>query len=65
MIYWVIILLFRFLKKIILGSLLIYSFDFFAESLNVCIPINLCTVLLVSFFDIPALICLILFFMIF
>lgn len=52
--------LFRIIKKIIVAALLIYSFDVFAVSLNLSIPINFITVLLVSIFDFPALICLVL-----
>ncbi len=49
------------LKRIIVATILIYSFDVFAVSLNLSIPINLGTVLLVSLFEVPALICLVLF----
>ncbi|MCI6266305.1 MAG: pro-sigmaK processing inhibitor BofA family protein [Erysipelotrichaceae bacterium] len=60
-----IILFFRFLKKIVVAALLIYSFDVFAVSLNLSIPINFITILLVTIFEIPALICLILFSLVF
>ena len=49
------------IKKLILASLFIYSFDVFAVSLNVSIPINIFTILLVSFFDVPAILFLFLF----
>lgn len=52
---------FSLIKKIIFSTILIYSFDVFAVSLNLSIPINLITILLVSLFDFPALICLVLF----
>lgn len=53
--------LFKIIKKIIVAALLIYSFDIFAVSLGLSIPINLITVFLVSIFDFSALICLFLF----
>lgn len=56
-----IIKFFNFLKKIIFSSLLIYSFDMMSTSLGFSIPINIATIFLVSFFDVSALICLILF----
>lgn len=52
--------LFKLVRKIIISALLIYSFNIFVVSLNVCIPINFITVLLVSIFDFPVLIYLIL-----
>ena len=51
----------KLLKKVIFSTLLIYSFDVFAISLKLSIPINIITVLLVTLFDIPALMCLVLF----
>ena len=52
---------FKFIKKIIISTLLIYSFDVFSVSFHFSIPINFYTVILVSFFDIPAFVGLILF----
>ena len=52
---------FKLIKKIIVAALFIYSFDVFAVSLNLSIPINFITILLVTIFDIPALMCLVLF----
>jgi len=54
-------LLFKIIKKVIVASLLIYSFDVFTMSLGFNIPINFVTILLVSIFDFSALICLFLF----
>jgi len=54
-------LLFRIIKKVIVASLLIYSFDVFAVSLGFSIPINLVTIFLVSIFDFSGVICLFLF----
>ena len=53
--------LFNLLKKVVFSVLLIYSFDLFVVSLNLCIPINFFTIFFVTLFDIPALMCLILF----
>ncbi|MDD5827280.1 MAG: pro-sigmaK processing inhibitor BofA family protein [Bacilli bacterium] len=50
-----------FIKRLIVATLLIYSFDVFLVSLNFVIPINIFTVLLVSFFDVPAIFCMFLF----
>ncbi len=58
---FMIVKFFRLIKKIILATFFIYSFDVFCGDLKLCIPINFFTVFLVSFFDIPALICLLLF----
>lgn len=52
---------FLLLKKIVLAALLIYSFDVFTVALNLSIPINWLTILLVGLFEIPGLICLVLF----
>ena len=54
-----------FIRKTILSAILIYSFDVFAVSLNLIIPINVVTIFLIAFFDVPAMICLILFSMTF
>ena len=51
----------KLLRKVIFSALLIYSFDVFTVSLKLSIPINFITVLLVTLFDIPALMCLVLF----
>ncbi len=50
------------LKKIIVGMILIYSFNSFGVLMNFVIPINFFTVLLVSIFDISAVFCLFLFY---
>ena len=61
MVNMMITLLFKFIKKIIVASLLIYSFDVFMNYLSISIPINLFTVIFVTFFDFSALFCLFLF----
>ena len=57
----VIIRFFQFVKKIIIATLLIYSFDMFTVSLNLSVPINIFTIFVVTIFEIPAIICLLLF----
>ena len=56
---------FKIIKRFVLAAVLIYSFDVFGVSLNLSIPINYFTILLVGLFDFPAIICLILFSMAF
>ena len=51
MVNMMITLLFKFIKKIIVASLLIYSFDIFLNYLGFSIPINLITVMFVTFFE--------------
>ena len=51
---YVILKLLKILKRIIISMLLIYSFDVFAVSLNIAIPINIITVALVFLFYITA-----------
>ena len=58
-------IIFKLLKKIVLASLFIYSFDVFTGGLDIYIPINLATIFLVVLFDVPAMFCLVLFFMTF
>lgn len=52
---------FKLLKKFVFSALLIYSFDVLAVSINLSIPINFITVMLVTVFDFPAIICLVVF----
>lgn len=48
------------LKKIIISSFLVYGYNLLVQPLNITLPINIVTVLLVSFLGIPALFSLIL-----
>ena len=50
----------RLFKRFVLAILLIYAYDVFSVSLGISIPINFTTILLVSFFGVPALVCLVL-----
>ena len=49
------------IKKIIMSAVMLYSFNVIVSSLNFSIPINFINVMLVSVFDVFALICLIVF----
>ncbi len=49
----------KIVKKIIVGAFLLYSYNLIAVSFNLMVPINLITILLVSFLDIPAMIMLV------
>lgn len=49
-------------KKIILSVLLIYAYNKLALPLNVVIPINIITILLVYICGIPSILCLVIFF---
>lgn len=56
-------LVFKVVKKIIFGMLLLFAYNTFLSSLNVMIPINIFTIIIVSFLDVPAIIGLVLFFL--
>lgn len=43
------------LKKIIFGLVILYSYNMIAVNFNLVLPINIATVLLVSFLGFPAL----------
>ena len=53
--------IFKFFKKIIVSSFVLYSYNLIAVNFNMIIPINLFTVLIVSILGAPALLALILF----
>ena len=46
----------KYLKKIIMGSFLIYAFNMIAVNFNIVIPINPWTILFTSIFDMPAIV---------
>lgn len=54
-------LLFKVLKRVILGCLLLYIYNYFAVNYSLSIPINFITIPIVSLFDIIGLIGLIIF----
>lgn len=49
------------LKRIIFGFFVLYSFNIISSNFNLVIPINIVTVLIVSFLGFPALFALVLF----
>lgn len=54
-------ILMKIVKKIIIGMLILFAYNVFLSSLNLIIPINLVTILIVSMLDVPGVICLALF----
>ena len=54
-------ILMKIVKKIIIGMLILFSYNVFLSSLNLIIPINLVTILIVSMLDVPGVIGLALF----
>lgn len=51
----------KIVKKIIIGMLILFAYNVFLSSLNLIIPINLVTILIVSMLDVPGVIGLALF----
>ena len=51
----------KYLKRIVFSSFLLYGYNLIAVNFNLVIPINLITVLTVSFLGAPALFALVLF----
>lgn len=51
------------IKKIIFGMLLLFMYNTFLSSLNLLIPMNICTILIVTLFDVPGIIGLVAFLM--
>lgn len=54
-------LIFKILKKIIIGMVILFGYNTFLSSLNLMIPINVVTIIIASFFDVPGIIGLALF----
>ncbi len=54
-------ILMKIVKKIIIGMLILFAYNVFLSSLNLIIPINLVTILIVSMLDVPGVIGLALF----
>lgn len=51
------------IKKFILSLILLFVFNTFLSSFNIMVPINVITIILVSLFDVPAIVGLTLFYM--
>jgi len=49
------------IKRIVVSALMLYSFNVIVSSLNFSIPINVINIILISVFDVFALMCLIVF----
>ena len=50
-----------FIKKVIIAAIILFTYNRFAISFDAVIPINIITIILVSFFGIPVIISLIIF----
>lgn len=50
--------IFSFIKKLILSSFILYGFNLIASPLNVIVPINVVTVLVITLLGMPGLFCL-------
>lgn len=48
-------IIFKLLKKVTLGGFLLYGYNLIAVTFNLIVPINIFTILMVVFFDIPGL----------
>lgn len=53
--------LLKVLKKVVIGMVLLFGYNTFLSSLNLMIPINVVTIVIASFFDVPGIIGLALF----
>ena len=49
-------LVFKVVKKVIIGMLLLFGYNTFLSSLNLMIPINVITIVMASLFDVPGII---------
>lgn len=54
-------ILLKIVRKFIIGIILLFGYNIFLSSLNLLIPINIITILVASFFDVPGVIGLALF----
>ena len=52
-------LIFKYLKRFLLGGFLLYAYNLIAITFGITIPINLYTIFTVGIFDIPGLIALV------
>lgn len=57
-------ILFKILKKIIIGMVILFGYNTFLSSLNLMIPINVITIIIASLLDVPGIIGLALFLLI-
>ena len=54
-------ILFKYLKRVVVGGFLLYAYNLIAVTFNITIPINLFTIFIVGILDIPGLAALIIF----
>lgn len=54
-------ILFRIIKKVIIGMILLFAYNTFLSSLNLMISINIITIIIASLFDVPGMLGLALF----
>ena len=48
--------IFKVVKKVIIGMILLFAYNTFLSSLNLMIPINVITIVVASLFDVPGII---------
>lgn len=53
--------LFKMLKRVVIGMVILFGYNTFLSSLNLMIPINVITIIIASLFDVPGIIGLVLF----
>ena len=52
-------IIFKYLKKFIFAGFILYTYNLIAVTFNITIPINIFTIIMVGFLDIPGLVSLI------
>lgn len=53
--------LFKIIKKVVIGMIILFGYNTFLSSLNLMIPINVITIVIASLFDVPGVVGLALF----
>lgn len=53
--------LFKIIKKVVIGMVILFGYNTFLSSLNLMIPINVITIVIASLFDVPGVVGLALF----
>ena len=48
-------IIFKYLKRFVLGGFLLYTYNLIAVTFNITVPINFFTIIIVSILDIPGL----------
>ncbi len=47
--------IFKYIKRLVLGGVILYTYNLIASSFNITIPINIFTIITVGLLDIPGL----------